>query len=82
MPGYIKVYNDEGDDVIEVPLSDNNTITNSTLSSNCPWAVGLKFILSTSPLTYRGLNFEKGNLSPPEGGWGNRLYFCIYSKVS
>lgn len=79
MSSYIRVSEEEGDEPIELPSEDDSTLLLSTLSAQFPGTCGLKYRNQESG-TMRGVRLTEGRLHPPDGGWGNNLFFCVFPK--
>lgn len=77
MIDYIKVAEDEGDDVIELPTETDGTLLLSTLSAQYPGVTGLRFKNESS---FRGVRLVDGRFHPPEGFWGKNVYYCVFPK--
>ena len=75
---YLQVTDDENDEPIEIPIEDDNTLLLSTLAAQFPGTCGLKF--RTDSRALRGVRLADGRLHPPEDGWGNKIYFCVFPK--
>ncbi|KAG5889548.1 hypothetical protein JTB14_024956 [Gonioctena quinquepunctata] len=77
---YLQVAEDEGEEPIELPSEDDGTLLLSTLSAQFPGASGLKYKAPESK-TFRGVRLNEGRLhSPPDGGWGSHVYYCVFPK--
>lgn len=79
MSTYLQVSEDEGEEPIELPSEDDGTLLLSTLSAQFPGTCGLKY---RNPETgnIRGVRLVEGRLHPPEDGWGNIVFYCVFPK--
>lgn len=79
MSTYLQVAEDEGEEPIELPSEDDGTLLLSTLSAQFPGTCGLKY---RNPETgnIRGVRLVDGRLHPPEDGWGNNVFYCVFPK--
>ena len=79
---YIAVVENEGEEMVELPLEEDGTLSLGTLSCQFPGACGLKY---RSPETgaWRGLRVTNGVVSQLNNDWsGNHCYVVVYPKVS
>lgn len=71
---YLKVSGGEGQEFIELPKEEDNTVLFTFIESQFPSAVGLKY------KDYNGdWNFIKpvgDALNPPKNGWGQSVYYA------
>lgn len=74
---YIKIKDVEDAEPIEIPSEDDGTLTVSALAAHYPGATGLKYHLDGHT---RAVKLANGKLYPPEDGWGDNVYFCIFPK--
>lgn len=66
---------------MELPTEENGTLLLSTVAAQFPGSSGLRFKASASSKAYRGVRIVDGILHPPpDGGWGNILYYCVFPK--
>jgi len=79
MTTYIQVAEDEGEEPIEVPTEEDGSLLLSTLSAQFPGTSGLKFRNPESG-GIRGVRLLEGRFHPPENGWGNLVYYCVFPK--
>lgn len=79
MNSYLKVAEEDGEEPIELPSEDDGTLLLSTLSAQYPGTCGLKY-RNTETGTMRGVRLVEGRLHPPEEGWGNSIYYCVFPK--
>ncbi|XP_022238707.1 TAR DNA-binding protein 43-like isoform X3 [Limulus polyphemus] len=77
---YILVSEDENDESIELPCEEDGTLLLSTLSAQYPGASGLKYRNPDSG-ALRGVRLVEGRFYPPDAGWGNHVYICVFPKV-
>ncbi|XP_076318425.1 TAR DNA-binding protein 43-like isoform X2 [Tachypleus tridentatus] len=77
---YILVSEDENDESIELPCEEDGTLLLSTLSAQYPGASGLKYRNPDSG-ALRGVRLVEGRFHPPDAGWGNHVYICVFPKV-
>lgn len=78
---YILVASADDEAAVELPLEEDGTVLLSTVEAQFPGATGIKFInpKTGSP---RGIRLTSDRLHPPDAsGWGDRTYFCVFSKV-
>lgn len=79
MSNYIQVSEEENDEPIELPTEDDSTLLLTTLSAQFPGTCGLKF-RNPDTGTMRGVRLVEGRLHPPDSGWGNLVYVCVFPK--
>lgn len=79
MNSYLKVAEEDGEEPIELPSEDDGTLLLSTLSAQFPGTCGLKY-RNKETGTMRGVRLVEGRLHPPEEGWGNSIYYCVFPK--
>ncbi|GLH08297.1 Heterogeneous nuclear ribonucleoprotein A1, A2/B1 homolog [Gryllus bimaculatus] len=79
MSAYLQVAEDEGEEPIELPTEDDTTLLLSTLAAQFPGTCGLKY-RNPESRTMRGVRLVDGRLHPPESGWGNCVYYCVFPK--
>lgn len=75
---YIKVSETENDEFIEIPKEDNDSIMLSTIQTQFPDAIGLKFRGSSG--AWRAIRAVDNIFEPPKGGWGDKAYCVSNSK--
>jgi len=80
MSTYLQVAEDDGEEPIEVPGEDDGTLLLSTLAAQFPGTAGLKFRNPDSG-GMRGVRLVDGRFHPPDGGWGNNVYYCVFPKA-
>ncbi|XP_013781747.1 TAR DNA-binding protein 43-like [Limulus polyphemus] len=78
---FIQVSEEENDEIIELPCEDDGTLLLSTLSAQFPGTSGLKYRNPDSGGALRGVRLVKGRFYPPDAGWGNQVYICVFPKV-
>jgi len=78
MSSFIQVAEQENEEPMEMPCEEDMGLLLSTLSAQFPGACGLKYRTETRSL--RGVRVVDGKLQPPEGGWGNSVYICVFPK--
>ena len=71
---YIKVCAEEDGEFFEFPKEADNTVLLSTLQSQYPTAIGLRYRGSSG--AWRSLRVEENILSAPRDGWSDRVY-CV-----
>lgn len=71
---FIKVCAEEGGEFLEFPKETDNTVLLSTLQSQFPTAIGLRYRGSSG--AWRSLRVEENVLSAPKEGWLDRIY-CV-----
>lgn len=78
---FIQVVDDEGEETIELPIEDDNTLLLSTLQAQFPGVCGLKY-RNPETKSIRGIRLSEGKFYPPssETGWGNHTYICVFPK--
>ncbi|KAK7586238.1 hypothetical protein V9T40_004114 [Parthenolecanium corni] len=74
---YIQLTDAEDSETIEVPCEDDGTLTVSSLAAHYPGATGLKYRINGH---VRAVKLSNGKLYPPEGGWKDLTYYCIFPK--
>jgi hypothetical protein len=79
MSSYLQVAEDEGEEPIELPAEDDCTLLLSTLAAQFPGTCGLKY-RNPESRAMRGVRLVEGRLHPPENGWGNCVYYCVFPK--
>lgn len=79
MSSYLHVAEDEGEEPIELPSEEDGTLLLSTLAAQFPATCGLKYRNPDSQ-TMRGVRLVEGRLHPPDEGWGNNVYYCVFPK--
>lgn len=79
MSSYLHVAEDEGEEPIELPSEEDGTLLLSTLAAQYPGTCGLKYRNPDSQ-TMRGVRLVEGRLHPPDEGWGNNVYYCVFPK--
>uniref|UniRef100_A0A8D8X3F9 TAR DNA-binding protein 43 n=1 Tax=Cacopsylla melanoneura TaxID=428564 RepID=A0A8D8X3F9_9HEMI len=76
MVNYICVSdNDNEQNLVDLPLENNDTLYISTLAAQFPGAVGLKYQVNART---RAVKCVDNLLYPPENGWGEHVYYCVY----
>ncbi|XP_037565941.1 TAR DNA-binding protein 43 isoform X1 [Dermacentor silvarum] len=79
MSCFIQVSEDESEEPIELPCEDDGTLLLTTLSAQFPATCGLKYRNPESG-TMRGVRLVDGRFHPPDNGWGNVVYYCVFPK--
>ncbi|KAG0433007.1 hypothetical protein HPB47_020309 [Ixodes persulcatus] len=79
MSCFIQVAEDESEEPIELPCEDDGTLLLTTLSAQFPATCGLKYRNPDSG-TMRGVRLVDGRFHPPDNGWGNVVYYCVFPK--
>lgn len=79
MSSYLQVAEDEGEEPIELPSEDDGTLLLSTLAAQFPGTCGLKYRNPESK-GIRGVRLVEGRLHPPDEGWGQNVYYCVFPK--
>lgn len=79
MSEYVQVIEDQGEEPVELPTEEDNTLLLSTLVAQFPGACGLKYRCKDSN-GIRGIRLADGKLHPPEFGWKGNLYCCVFPK--
>uniref|UniRef100_A0A224XBX8 TAR DNA-binding protein 43 n=2 Tax=Panstrongylus TaxID=65342 RepID=A0A224XBX8_9HEMI len=79
MSSYLQVAEDEGEEPIELPSEDDGTLLLSTLAAQFPGTCGLKYRNPESK-GIRGVRLVEGRLHPPDDGWGQNVYYCVFPK--
>lgn len=74
---YVKITDSEESEPIEVPTEDDGTLSVATVAAQYPGATGLKYRLDDH---VRAIKNSNGKLYPPEGGWNDSIYNCIFPK--
>jgi len=69
---HIKVSSSEEADFMEFPKEENNSVTLSTIHSQFPDAIGIKYKGASG--AWRAIRAVDNILDPPKGGWGDRVY--------
>jgi hypothetical protein len=76
---YIQVAEDESEEPIELPTEDDGALLLSTLAAQFPGVSGLKYRAPESR-SMRGVRLLEGRFQPPEDGWSNHVYICVFPK--
>ena len=71
---YIKVSAGEDAEVMEFPKEDDGTVMFSTIQTQYPDAIGIKYKGSSG--AWRAIRAVDNVLAAPKGGWGDKVY-CI-----
>ena len=77
---FITVVENEGEEMVELPLEEDKTLSLGTLQGQFPGSSGLKY---RSPDTgaWRGLRVSNGVVSQVNNDWsGNHVYVVVYPK--
>lgn len=74
---YVKITDSDDAESIEVPTEDDGTLSVTTVDAQYPGATGLKYRLDGH---VRAVKIANGKLYPPEGGWGDLVYNCVFPK--
>lgn len=74
---YVRVSEDAGEEPIELPVEEDNTLLLSTAAAQFPGVSGLKFAIESY---FRGVKLCEGRLYPPDGYWGKTIYYCVFPK--
>lgn len=69
---FIQVTDQEGNDIIELPVERNGTVLLSTIQAQFPNAIGLKYRSLNGG--WRGVRAADNILDPPSNGWGETIY--------
>lgn len=75
----VLVAREEGGTHMGFPLEKNGTVSLSTLRSCFKRVIGLKYRIEDENFDTAVRATEKG-FHPPPGGWGQRIYWCIFSE--
>jgi len=78
MSGFIRVSEDEGEEVIEIPVETDDSLLLSTLVAQFPGACGLKYRHPESK-ALRGVRLVEDRLVAPDEGW-DFDFFCSFPK--
>lgn len=78
-PYYVKV-RDDCDDMVEIPTKSDGTMMLSSVKSQFPEAVGLRF--KSAAGLWRGVRITGNILDPPLEGWGDDEYSIVLPKNS
>ena len=71
---FVKVVESDGsDDFMELPVEKDGTLLLSTLNAQFPDAIGLKYKSASG--NWGGIRSENNIMNPPNGGWGEHLYY-------
>jgi len=77
---YITVVENEGEEMVELPLEEDGTLSLGTLQCQYPGACGLKY-RSPDSGAWRGLRVTNGVVSQVNNDWsGNHCYVVVYPK--
>jgi len=76
---FVKVVEGENtDEFVELPAESDDTILISTLQGQFPNAIGLRYKSGSGG--WRGVRISGDILNPPNGGWGDTVYFVTVAK--
>lgn len=74
---FVQVTDVEDAEPIELPCDDDGTLTVAAVAAQYPGATGLKYRLDGH---VRAVKMANGKLYPPEEGWSDYVYYCIFPK--
>jgi len=75
---YVKITYCQDSESIEVPTEDDGTISVTTVAAQYPGATGLKYRIDGHIRAVKIASY--GKLCPPESGWGELVYICVFPK--
>lgn len=77
---YIRVCEDDGDMLVELPLEEDGTLLLATLTAQFPRCTGLKYKVEESGC-FRGLRLADDRIyPPPDNGWHGTTFYCVFPK--
>lgn len=79
-PSFVKIANNEDGEFMELPMESDGSLLVSTLQSQFPSGIGLKYKSSSGG--WRGIRAADEKLDPPFGGWGEVIYIVTESETS
>ena len=74
---FVNVGKQGSDDFMELPREKDGTVLLSTVKAQYPSAIGLKYKSDSGG--WRGIRAADNVLDPPNGGWGETIYFITES---
>ncbi|KAA0200432.1 TAR DNA-binding protein 43 [Fasciolopsis buskii] len=78
---YIRVCEDDGDMLVELPLEEDGTLLLATLTAQFPRCTGLKYKVEESGC-FRGLRLADDRIyPPPDNGWHGTTFYCVFPKA-
>lgn len=79
-PCYIKIRRTAEDNrLVEIPAQLDGSVLLSTVNSQFPKAIGLRFKSDTG--AWRGISLDENKVMiPPENGWGSTEYCVVRPK--
>lgn len=75
---FVFVAREEGGEPMMFPLGEDGTVSFSTLRSIYPRVIGLVYRIEDDNFT-RVVPVNESGFHPPHDGWGQRIYWCIFS---
>ena len=78
-PCYVRISDISGTDMVELPTENDGTMLLSTLTSQYPDTIGLRFQSESG--AWRGVRVVDGVLDAPLEGWREKVY-VIVTKTS
>ena len=78
-PCYVKIEDGAGE-VVEIPTDQDGILMLTSVKSQFPEAVGLRF-KSESSDAWRGVRAAENRLNPPIDGWGTIEYSIVFPKA-
>lgn len=76
---FVFVAREESGEPKKCPLREDKTVPLSTLRSHFERLIGLKYRIRDENFTWAVRATESG-FHPPQDGWGQRIYWCIFSE--
>lgn len=73
------VAREKGGEPMMFPLGEDGTVSFSTLRSIYPRVIGLVYRIEDDNFT-RVVRVNESGFHPPQDGWGQRIYWCIFSE--
>lgn len=76
MEKIVQVAEEEGEQIVELPLENDGLLLYSTLVKYFPKARGLRYYTQID--TIRGVRLANGKFYPPHANWGSTVFYCVF----
>lgn len=76
MEKVVQVAEEEGEQIVELPLENDGSLLYSTLVKFFPKARGLRYYTQID--TIRGVRLANGKFYPPLTNWGSTVFYCVF----
>jgi len=80
MTGYVKIADEVDATPVEIPPEDDGTLSLPTVKAFFPGTITLKFQFDGCVI--RVVKSSVSKLYPPDGGWKDRIYFCVKRELN